>query len=174
MANNLFGYCSTGSYGYDPTKAKSMLQAAGAAGMSVRLALAHGPLRAGHPGRQRGRRLPARRRPEGRGPGHRRLGDVRGHVRQRPAGPGEDRPAPPGLGARLLDAQQGFEQFYSLRTPPAGLESSYYKNPQVDALIEKANSARTRTSGAGLLHPREAGLERRALDLPLQPEVTRT
>ena len=39
-----------------------------------------------------------------------------------------------------LDAQQQFEQFYSARVPPNGLETSYYKNPEIDALIEKANS----------------------------------
>src|SRR5262249_6962699 len=37
MATSLFGYCQTGTYGYDAAKAKSMLQAAGAAGMSVKL-----------------------------------------------------------------------------------------------------------------------------------------
>ena len=45
-----------------------------------------------------------------------------------------------GWAPAYLDASQGMEQFYSPRTPPGGLESSYYKNEQVDALITKANS----------------------------------
>ena len=45
-----------------------------------------------------------------------------------------------GWAPAYLDAQQQFEQFYSVRTPPNGQESSYYKNPQVDTLIEKANA----------------------------------
>ena len=39
-----------------------------------------------------------------------------------------------------LDAQQQFEQFYSPRIPPAGLENSYYRNPAVDTLITQANA----------------------------------
>jgi peptide/nickel transport system substrate-binding protein len=39
-----------------------------------------------------------------------------------------------------LDASQQMEQFYSARIPPAGLETSYYKNPEVDRLIAKANA----------------------------------
>ena len=45
-----------------------------------------------------------------------------------------------GWAPSYLDAQQQFEQFFSARIPPAGQESSYYRNPAVDALIEKANS----------------------------------
>src|SRR5437016_11982052 len=37
MSKTLFGYCSVGSYPYDPNKAKSLLQSAGAGGMSVKM-----------------------------------------------------------------------------------------------------------------------------------------
>jgi peptide/nickel transport system substrate-binding protein len=140
MSQSLFGYCSTGSYAYNPTKAKQMLQGAGASGMSVKLV----------------------------SPTGRYVQDIQvaqavaGYLRD--VGLKVDGPAtadwptyvatyanvPPaasktdlhllGWAPAYLDAQQQFEQFYSARVPPAGLESSYYKNPQVDALIAKANS----------------------------------
>jgi len=140
MSQTLFGYCSTGSYGFNPTKAKQMLQAAGAAGMSVKLV----------------------------SPTGRYVQDIQvaqavaGYLRD--VGLKVDGPAtsdwpsyvatyanvPPaaaktdlhllGWAPAYLDAQQQFEQFYSPRTPPGGLESSYYKNPQVDTLVEKANA----------------------------------
>jgi peptide/nickel transport system substrate-binding protein len=140
MAKTLFGYCSVGSYKYDPAKARSLLQSAGAAGMSVKLV----------------------------SPTGRYLQDfqvanaVAGYLRDaglKVDGPGTtDWPtyvptytlAPPaqaktdlhllGWAPPYLDASQQFEQFYSVRTPPNGQESSYYKNPQVDALIEQANA----------------------------------
>jgi ABC-type transport system substrate-binding protein len=140
MASTLFGYCATGSYNYDANKAKSMLQSAGAAGMSVKLVS-----------------------PTGRYVQDIQVANaVAGYLRDvglKVDGPGTtDWPTyvatyanvPPsqaktdlhllGWAPSYLDAQQGFEQFYSPRTPPGGLESSYYKNPQVDALVEKANS----------------------------------
>jgi peptide/nickel transport system substrate-binding protein len=140
MAKTLFGYCSTGSYNFDATKAKSMLQAAGASGMSVKLAS-----------------------PTGRYVQDIQVANaVAGYLRDvglKVDGPiSADWPTylatyanvPPaqsktdlhllGWAPAYLDAQQQFEQFYSARVPPAGLESSYYKNPQVDALIEKGNS----------------------------------
>ena len=140
MSKTLFGYCSVGSYKYDQAKARSMLQAAGAAGMTVRLAS-----------------------PTGRYVQDIQVANaVAGYLRdvgltvQGPAT--TDWPTyvatyanvPPaqskidlhllGWAPAYLDAQQQFEQFYSPRTPPAGQETSYYKNPQVDALIEKANA----------------------------------
>jgi len=45
-----------------------------------------------------------------------------------------------GWAPAYLDAQQQFEQFYSPRIPPGGQASAGYSNPQVDTLVEKANS----------------------------------
>jgi len=140
MAKSLFGYCSTGSYGYDVNKAKSMLQSAGAAGMTVRLAA-----------------------PTGRYVQDIQVANaVAGYLRD--AGLKVEGPAtndwptyvatyanvPPaqakidlhmlGWAPAYLDAQQQFEQFYSPRIPPGGLASSYYKSSQVDTLVEQANS----------------------------------
>ena len=140
MAKTLFGYCSVGTYNYDPAKARSLLQSAGAAGMSVKLVS-----------------------PTGRYVQDIQVANaVAGYLRDvglKVDGPGTtDWPtyvptytqAPPdkaktdlhllGWAPAYLDAQQQFEQFYSVRVPPNGQESSYYKNPQVDALIEKANA----------------------------------
>jgi len=140
MAKTLFGYCSVGTYKYNAEKAKQLLQSAGASGMSVKLAA-----------------------PTGRYVQDIQVANaVAGYLRQ--AGLKVDGPAtadwptylatyanvPPaqskidlhllGWAPAYLDAQQQFEQFYSPRIPPAGLETSYYKNAQVDTLIEQANS----------------------------------
>ncbi|TMC08273.1 MAG: ABC transporter substrate-binding protein [Chloroflexi bacterium] len=140
MANSVFGYCQTGNYNYDPNKAKSMLQAAGASGMSVKLVS-----------------------PTGRYVQDIQVANaVAGYLRDvglKVDGPGTvDWPTyvatyasvPPALAKTdlhllgwapaYLDASQSLQQFYSTQIPPAGLESSYYKNPQVDALIAKGNS----------------------------------
>ena len=141
MAKTLFGYCPVGSYNYDPTKAKQMLQSAGAAGMTVKLVS-----------------------PTGRYVQDFQVANaVAGYLRAvglNVEGPTtSDWPsyvaayalAPPsqaktdlsllGWAPAYLDAQQQFEQFYSPRIPPAGQESSYYKNPQVDELVTSANGA---------------------------------
>lgn len=141
MSKSLFGYCPVGSsYNFDPAKAKSMLAAAGASGMTVKLVS-----------------------PTGRYVQDIQVSNaVAGYLRDvglNVQGPATtDWPTylstyvnvPPsqskidlsllGWAPPYLDAQQQFEQFYSARIPPAGLETSYYKNPQVDTLIEKANS----------------------------------
>lgn len=141
MSKSLFGYCPVGSsYNYDPAKAKSMLQAAGAAGMTVKMVAPTGRYVQDFQVAQA----------------------VAGYLRD--AGLNVQGPAttdwptylstyvnvPPsqskidlsllGWAPPYLDAQQQFEQFYSARVPPNGLETSYYKNPEIDALIEKANS----------------------------------
>jgi len=141
MSTSLFGYCPTGSYGYDPAKAKQMLQSAGAAGMSVKLAA-----------------------PTGRYTQDIQVANaVAGYLRD--AGLKVDGPATAdwptylstyanvplaqskidlhllGWAPAYLDAQQQFLQWYSTQMPPAGLETSYYKNPQLDSMIEQASSS---------------------------------
>ena len=141
MSTSLFGYCQTGTYDYNPSKAKQMLQAAGAAGMSVKLAA-----------------------PTGRYTQDIQVANaVAGYLRD--AGLKVDGPATAdwptylatyanvplaqskidlhllGWAPAYLDAQQQFLQFYSTQMPPAGLETSYYSNPQVDSLIEQASSS---------------------------------
>jgi len=92
--------------------------------MSVRLASPTGRYVQDIPGRQRGRRLPARRRLKVEGPATADWATYVATYANVP--PARRRPTcTPGWAPAYLDAQQGFEQFYSLRTPPAGLESSY-------------------------------------------------
>ncbi len=142
MSKSLAGSCPTGSYGYDAAKAKQLLQANGAAGMKVRLISPTGRYVQDFQVAQA----------------------VAGYLREvglQVEGPAtSDWPsyvasivlATPekqaqktdihllGWAPAYLDASQQFEQFYSPRSAPKGQESSYYKNPEVDALIEKGNS----------------------------------
>ncbi len=142
MSKSLAGYCDTGNYNYDVNKAKQLLQANGAAGMSIRIM----------------------------SPTGRYVQDIQvaqavaGYLRE--AGLKVDGPATSdwpsyvagvvlatpanqalktdlhllGWAPAYLDASQQFEQFYSVRAAPKGQESSYYKNPTVDSLIEKGNA----------------------------------
>ncbi|HEX6547167.1 MAG TPA: ABC transporter substrate-binding protein [Candidatus Dormibacteraeota bacterium] len=139
MSKTLFGYCSVGTYNYDVNKAKSMLQAAGASGMTVKLGS-----------------------PTGRYPQDIKVAQaVAGYLRD--AGLNVQGPmtsdwptylgsvnVPPaqakydmhllGWAPAYLDASQQFEQFRSDRIPPKGLETSYYSNQQVTDLVVKAGS----------------------------------
>jgi peptide/nickel transport system substrate-binding protein len=140
MAKSLFGYCQTGPYTYNPSKAKQMLAAAGASGLKVKLMAPTGRYIQDFQAAQA----------------------VAGNLRD--AGVDVDGPhtsdwptylatinVPPdkastdlhllGWAPGFLDAQGQMEQFLgSARFPPKGLETSYYQNSQVTALIDKANA----------------------------------
>ncbi|MDQ6794332.1 MAG: ABC transporter substrate-binding protein [Chloroflexota bacterium] len=142
MAKTLAGYCSTGSYGYDVNKARQMLQANGAAGMKVRLMSPTGryvqdfQVAQAVAGYLRDAGLQVEGPATSDWPTY-----VAGIVLATPQAQAQKTDlhllgwAPP-----YLDASQQFEQFYSLRSAPKGQESSYYKNPEVDALITQGNS----------------------------------
>ncbi|MFZ0217910.1 MAG: ABC transporter substrate-binding protein, partial [Candidatus Dormiibacterota bacterium] len=139
LATSLFGYCATGFYDYDPQKAKQMLQQAGAEGMSVKLMS-----------------------PQGRYTGDY---DVAQAVANdlRAVGLQVTVPNPPdwptyvatidvapsqastdlhllGLASTYLDSSSGFTAFEKSTWPPGGLATAYYDSPQVDTLVNKANS----------------------------------
>ncbi|HKF77876.1 MAG TPA: ABC transporter substrate-binding protein [Candidatus Dormibacteraeota bacterium] len=140
MAKSLFGYCSIGTYDYNPTKAKQMLQQAGAAGMTVKLVSPTGRYVQDFQVAQAVAGYLSSAGLNVQGPSTTDWPTYVATYAQ--VGPAQAKTdlsllgwAPP-----YLDAQQQFEQFYSPRVPPAGLESSYYKNPQVDALITEANA----------------------------------
>ncbi len=142
MSKSLAGYCDTGNYNYDVNKAKQLLQSNGAAGMNVRIMSPTGRYVQDFQVAQA----------------------VAGYLRD--AGMKVDGPATSdwpsyvagvvlatpanqaaktdlhllGWAPAYLDASQQFEQFYSVRAAPKGQESSFYKNPTVDALIEKGNA----------------------------------
>jgi peptide/nickel transport system substrate-binding protein len=139
MSKTLFGYCSTGTYKYNPTKAKQLLQQAGASGMSVKMISPTGRYvqdiqvanAVANNLRDVGLKVE--------GPGTSDWPTYLGTVNVPPARASADLHLL-GWAPAYLDAQQQFEQFYSQRWPSAGLATSYYKNPEVDALIEKANA----------------------------------
>jgi peptide/nickel transport system substrate-binding protein len=140
MAKSLFGYCQTGPYNYNPSKAKQMLAAAGASGLKVKLMSPTGRYIQDFQAAQA----------------------VAGNLRD--AGVDVDGPhtsdwptylatinVPPdkastdlhllGWAPGYLDAQGQMEQFVGpSRFPPKGLETSYYDNAQVSGLINKANA----------------------------------
>ena len=137
MSKTLFGYCSVGTYAFDPSKAKQMLQAAGASGMTVKLG------------------SPTGRYPQDikvaqavasylhdvgvtvQGPETSDWPTYLGHVNVPPAQAAFDMHFL-GWAPAYLDASQQFEQFRPDRIPPKGLETSYYANPTVTDLVTKA------------------------------------
>ena len=139
MAPSLFGYCKTGSYPYDPNKAKSMLAAAGASNLSIKFVAPSGRYIQDFQAAQA-------------------IANDLSAVGVKVNGPTtSDWPSylktvnvPPtqasvdlhllGWAPGFLDASQAMVQFQSTMWPPKGLATSYYKNPQVDTLLAKANS----------------------------------
>ncbi len=140
MSKTLFGYCPVGSnYNFDPAKAKTMLQAAGASNMTVKLG------------------SPTGRYPQDikvatavasylhdvgvnvQGPQTSDWPTYLGHVNVPPAQAAFDMHFL-GWAPAYLDASQQFEQFRPDRIPPRGLETSYYSNPTVTDLVVKAGA----------------------------------
>ena len=148
MSKSLAGYCSVGTYNYDVNKAKQMLTANGAAGMKVRLFSPTGRYVQDFQVAQAvaGYLRDAGLQVEGPGtsdwPSY-----VAGIVLATPEKQAQKTDIHLlGWAPAYLDASQQFEQFYSPRAAPKGQESSYYKNPEVDGLIEKGNSDPNATS----------------------------
>lgn len=142
MAKSLAGYCSTGSYNYDPAKAKQLLQANGAAGMSVRL---YAPTGRYVQDFQVAQAVAGYLRDAGLKVDGPSTSDwptyVAGIILTTPAKQAEKTDLHLlGWAPGYLDAGQQFEQFYSLRMAPHGLESSYYQNSTVDNLITKSDA----------------------------------
>jgi peptide/nickel transport system substrate-binding protein len=139
MAPSLFGYCKVGSYDYNPDKAKQMLAAAGASNLTIKFAAPTGRYIQDFQAAQA-------------------IANDLSAVGVKVDGPTtKDGPSylgtinvPPdkatldlhllGWAPGFLDASQAMTQFQSSQWPKAGLATSYYKNPQVDALLTKANT----------------------------------
>ena len=142
MAKSLAGYCSTGNYNYDPNKAKQLLQANGAAGMSVRL---YSPTGRYVQDFQVAQAVAGYLRDVGLKVDGPSTSDwptyVAGIILTTPEKQAEKTDLHLlGWAPGYLDAGQQFEQFYSPRMSPKGLESSFYKNPTVDDLITKSDA----------------------------------
>jgi peptide/nickel transport system substrate-binding protein len=137
-AKSLFGYCSVGSYPYDPAKAKSMLAAAGASNMKVKFSAPTGRYVQDI---QVAQAVASQLRDVGvqvDGPS---TSDWPSYLAT------VNIPAPGkldmhflGWAPAYLDMSQQMQQFWSTQWPNAGLATSYYKNPTVDDLIVKAQS----------------------------------
>ena len=143
MADALAGSCNVGTnYNYDVNKAKQMLTANGAAGMKVRLFSPTGryvqdfQVAQAVAGYLRDAGLQVEGPATSDWPTY-----VAGIVLATPEKQAQKTDLHLlGWAPAYLDASQQFEQFYSPRAAPKGQESSYYKNPEVDGLIEKGNA----------------------------------
>jgi peptide/nickel transport system substrate-binding protein len=138
VAQNLFGYCKMpNQYDYNPTKARQLLQQAGAEGMTIKLSSPTGRYIQDIQAAQ----------------------DIANYLRDvgiNVEGPTTmdwptyvatlnvplDRAtmdvALLGWAPGYLDASQSMVLFDSALMPPKGLNTSYYNNPQVDSLIQEA------------------------------------
>lgn len=138
MAKSLFGYCETGTYEYDPERAKQLLQEAGASGMTLDLLTPSG------------RYVQDQQAAEA----------VAGYLREiglKVKVTTSDFPsflarvnAPPsaktvdmhllGWAPPYLDAEFAMQMFRKKTHPPAGLATSFYTNPEVEKYLTQADT----------------------------------
>jgi peptide/nickel transport system substrate-binding protein len=140
VAPGIFGYCKVGTYAYDPAKARQMLKQAGAENLSVTFRSPQGRYIADYDAAQA----------------------IAGNLRA--VGIKVDFPNPPdwstylgevnvgpaqnttdihilGWAPAFLDAAQQMQEFQKAFIPPAGSNTAYYSNPEVESLIAQANSS---------------------------------
>lgn len=139
MASSLFGYCKVGAYGYDPNKAKSMLATAGASNLSIKFVSPTGRYIQDFQAAQAIANDLSAVGVKVQGPTTSDWPTYLGTINVPPAKASVDLHLL-GWAPGYLDASQAMVQFQSTQWPPAGLATSYYKNPQVDDLLAKANS----------------------------------
>jgi peptide/nickel transport system substrate-binding protein len=139
MASSLFGYCQVGSYPYDPNKAKQMLTSAGATNMTIKFVAPTGRYIQDFQAAQAIANDLSAVGVKVDGPRTMDWPTYLGTINVPPAKASVDLHLL-GWAPGYLDASQAMVQFQSTMWPPAGLATSYYKNPQVDDLLAKANS----------------------------------
>ena len=138
LAPSLFGYCTVPNpYPYDPDTARSMLQKAGATGMTVSLLAPTGRYVQDF---QAAQNVANDLRAVGVNVNGPRTMDWPSYVATIDVAPAKATTDLHMLGyaAGFLDASQAMSQFDPGQMPPKGLETSYYDNPTVTALLQKA------------------------------------
>jgi len=139
MASSLFGYCKTGSYAYDVNKAKQMLADAGASNLSIKFIAPTGRYIQDFQAAQAIANDLTAAGVKVDGPKTSDWPTYLGTINVPPASSSVDLHLL-GWAPGFLDASQAMTQFQSSQWPSAGLATSYYKNPEVDSLLAKANS----------------------------------
>jgi peptide/nickel transport system substrate-binding protein len=139
MAPSLFGYCTVGSYPYDPNKAKQMLAAAGASNLSIKFWAPTGRYIQDFQAAQAIANDLTAAGVKVDGPKTSDWPSYLGTINVPPDKAKADLHLL-GWAPGFLDASQAMVQFQSTMWPPKGLATSYYQNPQVDQLLAKANS----------------------------------
>jgi peptide/nickel transport system substrate-binding protein len=138
MSSALFGYCQTGSYGYDPERARQLLAEAGAQGATLELFTPSG------------RYVQDQQASEAIAGYLREVGlTVNVTTSDWPTYQGRIT-APPsestvdmhllGWAPGILDADQQMQMFRSKTHPPTGLGTAFYTNPQVEGLLAQADT----------------------------------
>jgi peptide/nickel transport system substrate-binding protein len=137
MSPALFGYCSAGSYGYDPERARQMLAAAGAQGATLELLTPSG------------RYVQDQQASEAIA-GYLREVGLNVNVTTSDWGAFLGRVNAPhsentvdlhmlGWAPGILDADQQMQMFRSATHPPTGLGTAFYTNPRVEELLAQAD-----------------------------------
>jgi peptide/nickel transport system substrate-binding protein len=139
MAPSLFGYCKTGPYPYDASKAKQMLADAGASNLSIKFIAPTGRYIQDFQAAQAVANDLSAVGVKVDGPTTKDWPSYLGTINVAPADSSVDLHLL-GWAPGFLDASQAMTQFQSSQWPKKGLATSYYKNAEVDALLAKANS----------------------------------
>lgn len=138
MSSALFGYCSTGSYPYDPDRARQLLAEAGAEGATLELITPSG------------RYVQDQQATEAIAGYLREVGlnvtvgtsDWGAYLGRVNAPHSEDTVDMHLLGwaPAILDADQQMQMFRSATHPPTGLGTAFYTNPRVEELLAQADT----------------------------------
>ena len=138
MSSALFGYCRTGSYDYDPERARQLLAEAGAQGAALELLTPSG------------RYVQDQQASEAIAGYLREVGlnvnvstsDWGAYLGRVNAAPSENTVDMHMLGwaPGILDADQQMQMFRSATHPPAGLGTAFYTNPRVEELLAQADT----------------------------------
>jgi peptide/nickel transport system substrate-binding protein len=138
MSSALFGYCPTGTYGYDPERARQLLAAAGAQGATLELLTPSG------------RYVQDQQASEAIAGYLREVGlnvnvttsDWGAFIGRVNAAPSENTVDMHLLGwaPGILDADQQMQMFRSATHPPTGLGTAFYTNPRVEELLAQADT----------------------------------